>query len=350
MANVALPKKKLGELLLELGLIDRDQLNSALAYQRQWGHRLGTSLVAKGFISEGTLIHVLSHTLGIPMVDLSQIVADKEALKLLPASTCEAHEVIPLSLEGVRGRRTLVLAMADPLNIAVQEEIGFTSGCKVKPVIASSTAILLAVRSWLRHERGISIPPVTYDKPRGASGTAGSGAAGGAQTDPPTEEMTIVARGGEEVILRNKPPKVDPAAPPLPSAVVSNPGVPMPPPPGLGAPQQMMQQQPQQPPYSAVNSGNMPVQPGQGWGQPLPTGMFAAPPGYPYPQPMMPPGSMPQGIPGAVPGWPVPPPPMQVPMHDPVEELEKKFWAVMRVLARKGLITKEEFLKEMGQG
>ena len=90
-------KKRLGEILLERGLIDVDQLNSALAHQRQWGMRLGTALVAKGFIAEGMLTRVLSESLGIPMVDLARVVVDQHALQIVPRRLAEQYDVFPIA-------------------------------------------------------------------------------------------------------------------------------------------------------------------------------------------------------------------------------------------------------------
>lgn len=342
---MALPKKKLGELLMELGLIDKDQLTAALAYQRQWGHRLGTSLVAKGFISEGTLTYVLSRSLGIPMVDLSQVQPQKEALKLLPAQLCETHEVVPLAIEGNRGRRTLVLAMSDPLNIAVQEEVAFTTGCKVKPVLASFTAIGQAIRLWIRGEPGIEIVPASYEAPVRRAMRESTGAN--------EEPFTLVHRGGDEMIVSNPmnpgpiqaaamAPTVIPGQQPAPVAFAAPPqtnpqNLQMPPArtPQPWTPQQALGQQQQIP--AVPQQPTLPPLP------PLPPLQGGSIPPYP-PQPMPQQAYEPPRLPVAPAYGGVPQP---IPQHDPVEELEKKFWALMRVLARKGMITKEEFLKEL---
>src|SRR5512137_1719526 len=118
-------RKKLGEMLLERGIIDADQLNSALAYQRQWGHRLGVALVAKGFITEGMLAKVLGDVMSLPVVDLSKITIEQDALRLVSSMTCENNDLIPIKLEEARGSRTLTVAMADPLNLATIDEIEF---------------------------------------------------------------------------------------------------------------------------------------------------------------------------------------------------------------------------------
>jgi len=317
---------------MELGLIDKDQLTAALAYQRQWGHRLGTSLVAKGFISEGTLIYVLSRSLGIPMVDLSQLQPQKDALKLLPSSLCEAHEIVPLAIEGNKGRRTLVLAMADPLNIAVQEEVSFTTGCRVKPVIASFTAIGQAIRAWMRNEPNVEIQSTSYAAPARKGGRSG--------TD---EDFTLVHRGGDEMVVSNTANPGPPANHPLHSMVGPQGTTPPPVPFGstpLTNPSQrglppVRTPAPWTPNQVISHSGSLPALP------PLPP--LQGPTLPPYAAPAMQP--VPQQSQPHLPVAPPVTPPLA--QHDPVEELEKKFWALMRVLARKGLITKEEFLREL---
>jgi len=143
-------RKKLGEIFIERGLIDQDQLNSALAYQRQWGHRLGVALVAKGFITEGMLVKVLGEVMSLPTVDLSKADVDTEALRLVPFNTCENNDLIPIALEHRGKSRILTLAMADPMNVAIIDEIEFTTGCKIRPVLAMISSINSAIRKFYR--------------------------------------------------------------------------------------------------------------------------------------------------------------------------------------------------------
>ncbi len=143
-----MPRKKLGELLIERKMIDEDQLSSALAYQRQWGHRLGAALLAKGFITEAQLCKALGDELSIPLVDLSDIEPDPKAFRLLKGPFCESHEIFPYALDESRGRRRLTCAMADPLNVAAVDEIEFTTGCKVRAVLAPLSQIHSAIRRY----------------------------------------------------------------------------------------------------------------------------------------------------------------------------------------------------------
>jgi hypothetical protein len=148
-------KKRLGELLVERGVIDVDQLNAALSHQRQWGTRLGTALVAKGFLAEGTLTQILSEHMSIPLVDLSKVVPEPRALAAVNRRLCEQHDVLPLSIKEhpTSRRKTLVLAMADPMNAAVLDEIGFAVDAAVQPCIAQISSLQQAIRKYLYGQR-----------------------------------------------------------------------------------------------------------------------------------------------------------------------------------------------------
>jgi len=155
-------KMRLGELLLSKGLIDRDQLNSALAFQRQWGHRLGTAMVAQGFISEQQLVEILGEALNIESVDLSAIPIDEQAVRSLPYSVAVENDLIPIAKEtGEGGRKTqLTVAVADPLNLPALDEIEFTYDCRVKPVLAPLSMISTAIRKYyLREDTHLGPPP-----------------------------------------------------------------------------------------------------------------------------------------------------------------------------------------------
>lgn len=180
-------KKKLGEILIERGIIDGDQLNSALAYQRQWGHRLGVAMVAKGFVSEGMLTKVLSESLGIAMVDLAAVTMNKDALRLVPVALCESHDLIPIDLKVDKGRKHLTVAMCDPLNMAALEELEFTTGATVHPVLAQISSINQAVSRYYRGDR-VQIAPLRLTNDR----------SGG-------DSMTLVRPGGFEEMVELGP-------------------------------------------------------------------------------------------------------------------------------------------------
>ncbi len=133
---------RLGDLLISQGYITEEQLNKALKSQGFYGGKLGTNLVEAGAISETQLADVLAKQLGLPCAQASDFdsVSD-EALKAVPAATVQKYRVVPISKKD----RTLRLAMADPLDLRVVDELGFSSGCRVEPVVAPEVLVLYAM-------------------------------------------------------------------------------------------------------------------------------------------------------------------------------------------------------------
>src|SRR5207253_9885899 len=94
------PRKRLGQLLLELKAVDEHQLQSALGHQKQWGGKLGTILVQKGFIREDEMIRVLGQHVGMPMVKLSEAKIDPRAVKLVSRAVADKLQVFAYEMSG----------------------------------------------------------------------------------------------------------------------------------------------------------------------------------------------------------------------------------------------------------
>ncbi|MFN9575198.1 MAG: GspE/PulE family protein, partial [Gemmatimonadota bacterium] len=124
--------ERLGDLLFREGLITREQLDKALQEQRANGTRVGYNLVKLGFIQETELVKALARQYKLPAVDLSKFEVDPKVLKLVPAELASKHLVLPLKRDG----RTLHVAMADPTNLGVIEDLKFITRYDVNPVIA----------------------------------------------------------------------------------------------------------------------------------------------------------------------------------------------------------------------
>ncbi|MGF6376136.1 type IV pilus assembly protein PilB [Clostridiales Family XIII bacterium PM5-7] len=129
--------KRLGDLLLSVELISEEQLNEALALQKQSKDRLGKVLIDNGFITEGQLIEALRMQLGIDFIDLTKTVIPAEMVEQLPKSIAKKHGVVPVKLV----KDTLYLAMKDPLNFMAVEEVRSATKKKVIPLIASEHAV-----------------------------------------------------------------------------------------------------------------------------------------------------------------------------------------------------------------
>jgi hypothetical protein len=142
---------KIGELLLQAGLIDEFQLQSGLAQQQRWGGRLGRALVQLGFIDEGELVRVLSGVLGVPVARLADKRPSPETLELLPVELAEKYCCLPLFTKREGGGNVLYLGIEDPSDLAVQDELAFRIGMKVRPVLVGSTELRETIARLYRH-------------------------------------------------------------------------------------------------------------------------------------------------------------------------------------------------------
>jgi type IV pilus assembly protein PilB len=124
--------ERIGDLLVREGLITREQLEKALQEQKQNGTRVGFNLIKLGFIQELELIRTLAKQFKMPAVDLSKFVVDPKIAKMIPSDLATKNLVVPLKRDG----RQLTVAMADPTNLGVLEDLKFITRYDIIPVIA----------------------------------------------------------------------------------------------------------------------------------------------------------------------------------------------------------------------
>jgi type IV pilus assembly protein PilB len=137
MAAPAAANIRIGDLLMREGLITKEQLEKALQEQKQNGTRVGYNLVKLGFIAETELTKMLARQYKMPAVDLSKFAVDPKIAKLIPGEMALKNLVLPLKREG----RMLTVAMADPTNMGVLEDLKFITRYDVFPVIAGEFTI-----------------------------------------------------------------------------------------------------------------------------------------------------------------------------------------------------------------
>src|SRR5687768_11030408 len=123
---------RLGDLLLKEGLVSREQLDKALLEGKQNGTRLGYSLVKLGYVQETDITKMLARQFRMPAVDLSRFEVDPRIAKLIPADLATKHLVLPLKRDG----RTLTVALADPTNLGVLDDLKFITRYDIFPVLA----------------------------------------------------------------------------------------------------------------------------------------------------------------------------------------------------------------------
>src|SRR6185503_8198088 len=158
---------RIGELLLKEKRITTDQLQEALAYQRQHGGKLGANLVKLGFVTDDEITSLLSKQYGVPSITLHQFEIDPTVIKLVPAETARKYQIVPLSRNGA----TLTIAMTDPTNVFAMDDVKFMTGYSVEPVVASETAVLATIDKYY-----VGAPPAEREKKvSGSSGNSSTG-------------------------------------------------------------------------------------------------------------------------------------------------------------------------------
>ena len=130
--------KRLGDMLLELGLITEGQLKEALDYQAKEKERLGTTLIKHHYITEGQLIDALRMQLGIDYIDLTRVDISPELSRFVPKNLAKKMTIVPVRIS----KDQLYLAMADPLNFMAIEEAQHTSKKKIVPMIRLVNSII----------------------------------------------------------------------------------------------------------------------------------------------------------------------------------------------------------------
>lgn len=132
---------RLGDLLIASGVITQEQLDKALAVQKETHQRLGDVLMQNGFITERNLIDALQIQLGVEFVDLTAVSIPVELARYVPRNIARKFCVVPVKLV----QDTLYLAMSDPLDFVAQEQVKAASRKKVIPMIATRQATEQAI-------------------------------------------------------------------------------------------------------------------------------------------------------------------------------------------------------------
>lgn len=143
---------KLGEILVNEGIITEEMLDSALADQKKNGARIGTTLVKLGYVKERELLKALSKHFGVGSIDLRTQELDESVLKLIPSEIAGKYLVVPISRFG----RKLTIAMINPGDVAAIEDIQFATGFEINPVVGSEEMILQIVQEHYNVQKILS--------------------------------------------------------------------------------------------------------------------------------------------------------------------------------------------------
>ncbi|MBD6958581.1 GspE/PulE family protein [Vibrio parahaemolyticus] len=146
-------RKRLGDLLVEEGIVSEDQIQQALSAQRSTGQKLGDVLIDLGFITEKQMLEFLSQQLGLPLIDLGRAPVDADAVQILP----EVHARRLRAMVVARNGDTLRVAMSDPADLFTQESLMNLLGeYNLEFIIASERQLISSFDRYYRRTKEIA--------------------------------------------------------------------------------------------------------------------------------------------------------------------------------------------------
>lgn len=143
-------RKKLGEMLVEAGVITDQALRMALSEQKRWGGTLGRTLVDMKALSEHELVDALSKQLALPTIDLDHVEIHTTVLDIIPGELAEQYSVVPFA----QPMKFLDVAMADPTNLGVIDELRIRTQLNIRPYLAGPKMIERALAKHYRRGFG----------------------------------------------------------------------------------------------------------------------------------------------------------------------------------------------------
>jgi general secretion pathway protein E/type IV pilus assembly protein PilB len=175
-------KRHIGQILISQGILTEDQLRIALLEQLKTNQPVGRLLVQLGFVSEATLRDALSEKLGLQSVDLSQIIVDSTALKLIPREFAKRHNLFPVAMD--REKRSLIVAIADTHNVVALDQVRaqLRGEVEIDVRLAGETEIARAIDQYYGHD--FSIDGILHEIETGEIDYSSLQASGDAYSQP----------------------------------------------------------------------------------------------------------------------------------------------------------------------
>ncbi len=148
------PYRKLGELLVALGIITHQQLQQSLEQQKKTGQKLGEILLELGYVNEDLLFAVLAKQFNIPYVSVSEYGdISQNILSLVPERIAKTFQLIPIDFD--KTTNTLTIAMSDPLDLYAVDTLKEITKCNIKVVVSKKNEILDAINKYYEKKESI---------------------------------------------------------------------------------------------------------------------------------------------------------------------------------------------------
>lgn len=137
-------KLRLGDVLVNSGVITEEELKKGLERQKNSGRKLGETLVDEGFATEENIAKALSSQLHYDMIDLQNVSIEEDVLSLVPASVLKKYKAIPFEYSP-DNMNVLRVAMSDPMDMTAMDDINIITNLQVEPVVATMRSVMLAL-------------------------------------------------------------------------------------------------------------------------------------------------------------------------------------------------------------
>ncbi len=140
-------KMRLGDVLINSGMITEDQLQEALAAQKGSGKKLGEVLVERNVVNEEDIAKALSSQLGLEMVDLINISIPEEIIGMVPVNVLRKNKIFPFEY-AENNMNVLRVAMADPMDMYAQDDVAIITNCMIEPAVTTTRNIMMAIDKY----------------------------------------------------------------------------------------------------------------------------------------------------------------------------------------------------------
>ena len=140
-------KLRLGDVLVNSGVISEEQLQKGLELQKGSGRKLGETLVDEGLVSEENITNALSSQLNLDVIDLQNVTVSEDILSLVPANILKKYKILPFEYSA-ESMNILRVAMADPMDMTAMDDITIITNLQVEPVVSTTRSIMLALDKY----------------------------------------------------------------------------------------------------------------------------------------------------------------------------------------------------------
>ena len=147
------PRRLLGQILKEMEVVSESQIKQAMLIQNQKGGAIGNILIQLGYATEEEVLLALGAQVGMEVINLEEMEIAKDIIDKIPASMSRSYKIIPVKFDN----NILTVAMFNPLNINILDDLRFTLGCAIKGALSDETSLNKAIEKYYPHEEDKSV-------------------------------------------------------------------------------------------------------------------------------------------------------------------------------------------------